>query len=69
MKIKRTDFANRAVRCAVTVYDPWHGHSALMPDVVHESDYPTHSRVLGPDGSALEYEPRPPMGFDLRRKG
>ena len=30
-----------------------------------ESDYPTHSCVLGADGMPLEYEPRPTIGFDL----
>jgi len=69
MKIKRTDFANQPTKAAVTVYDPWTGYSAMMADTVHEGSYPTHSRILGPDGKPLEYEPRPAMGFDLRRRG
>ena len=34
---------------------------------VFESDRPTHSSVLGPDGAPLEYDYQP-IGFDLRRR-
>lgn len=46
----------------------WGGHHPVA-DTVEVGDYPTHSPVLGPDGSPLEYEPRQPVGFDLRPKG
>lgn len=68
MKIKRTDFANMTRRAAVTIYDPWGGDGSVFADTVFEDDCPTHSPILGPDGLPLEYEPRQPIGFDLRRK-
>lgn len=66
MKIKRTRLASVPAKSAVKLDDPWGWEGALFADVVHEGDYPTHSPILGPDGRRLEYEPRPPMGFDLR---
>jgi len=37
-------------------------------DVVHEADCYEYSNVLGPDGRPLQYEPRQPIGFMLRRQ-
>lgn len=31
-----------------------------------ESDHPTESQLLGPDGRSLRYKQRPRVGFDLR---
>lgn len=42
--------------------DGWN-ETAGFADVVFESDLPTHSSVLGPDGKPLRYEPKPPIGF------
>ena len=44
---------------------PWMAESHIYADTVLETDRPTHSRLLGPDGRPLPYEqPRP--GFDLK---
>lgn len=64
MRIPRTTRADTP-RADVWVAD-WHGGSHPYGDVVYVGEYPTHSQVLGPDGSALEYEPRPRVGFDTR---
>lgn len=37
-----------------------------LAEEVEVTDLPTHSPVLGPDGHPIEYEPRTPVGFDLR---
>jgi hypothetical protein len=67
--IPRTRLANEP-RSAAWVSSPWGwGGTAAVADTVHEGDYPTHSSVLGPDGVPLMYEPRQPVGFDLRRGG
>ena len=50
---------------AVEIFDT-DGKSSLYPDVVHENDKPTHSQLLGPDGTPLAYKPHP-VGFQLTR--
>lgn len=51
---------------AAWVSDPWwDGAAHPVADHGHSGEYPTHSRLLGPDGRPLEYEPRPRLGFDL----
>ena len=63
MRVPRTV---RATIRAAWVAEPDYGDQYGYADMVHEGDYPTHSPILGPDGHHLEYEPREPMGFDLR---
>ena len=67
MKIKRTEFANQP-RATVWVHSPdWLDNMAApMSDTAHVGECPTHSPVLGPDGHPLQYESRPPIGFDLK---
>ncbi len=65
MKIKRTELADRS---SVQIFDPWSEGGAVFADTVHVATFPTHSPVLGPDGSHLEYEPRVSVGFDLGAK-
>ena len=68
MRIKRTTAANQP-KGAVWINDAWGNDPAQgFADVVHEGDYPTHSPLLGPDGSHLQYEAREPMGFQLRSR-
>lgn len=55
-------------RSAFAVGDPWSGSSHLYADHVFEQEYNTSSQLLGPDGKPLRYEPRQPLGFDLRRR-
>lgn len=67
MTIKRTAMANQPMGAAWVTY-PWTGEQAAFADHVHAGEYPTHSPILGPDGRPLQYEPRQPLGFDLRGK-
>lgn len=62
--IKRTQLADtpKAATWVGDEYGRAYGHA----DHVFEQDYPTHSPVLGPDGAQLRYEPRQPIGFDLK---
>lgn len=53
---------------ATWVTDFW-GAAHGFADQVHEDDRPNESRLLGPDGHPLRYEPRQPIGFDLRPRG
>ncbi|MFT6456489.1 hypothetical protein [Pseudophaeobacter arcticus] len=39
-----------------------------MSIVVYETEQPTHSTLLGPNGEPLAYRPRPKVGFDLAPK-
>ena len=58
----------RTPRSFAPIRSDWIDTDQLVPDMpreVIESDYPTHSCVLGADGMPLEYEPRPTIGFDL----
>lgn len=41
-----------------------HGYA----DVALEGERPSHSKLLGPDGRPLPYEPRQQVGFDLRKR-
>ena len=68
MKIKRTNFANQP-RAIEWVHDPY-GWDAGQPYAGQAvvGEYPTHSPVLGPDGTPLQYEARCPVGFDLQPK-
>lgn len=66
--IKRTDHANTP-KGAAWVRDIWGEGESPFADTFHEGDFPTHSPVLGPDGRQLQYEARPLMGFDLRKRG
>lgn len=53
------------VKAAITVnydYD-----QAIMADHAFESDKPTHSQLLGPNGAPLAYQ-RQKIGFDLTPK-
>lgn len=56
---------------SLPISDPWDGTTIHFANQVHESDRPTCSQLLGPDGTPLQYAPNPPLGFDLRptRKG
>ena len=63
--IKRTQHANTP-RSAAWVGGYGRYEPAPYADTAMVDDYPTHSPVLGPDGQALQYEPRPSMGFDLK---
>lgn len=63
MTIKRTAHANTPRAATWLSYD-W-PPAAPYADTVHECEYPTHSPIIGPDGAPLQYEPRPPIGFDL----
>jgi hypothetical protein len=66
--IKRTERANQP-RAIEWVHDPygWQSGAPYAGQAVC-NEYPTHSNLLGPNGSPLQYEPRDPVGFDLRRK-
>jgi hypothetical protein len=64
MIIKRTSI----VYGAITINDPWTCEFGIFADTVHSADLPTHSKLLGPDGSNLQYEPRQAIGFDLSVK-
>lgn len=55
----------KKVKMAVTIHDNWNGESGMFADQMHESDKPTHSQLLGPDGKRLAYETQR-LGFDLR---
>lgn len=48
------------------IYDPWSGGSGIFTDEIHETEMPSHSQLLGPDGRPLRYKLRKPIGFDLR---
>lgn len=63
MKIKRTAFGFTSIRADAD--EDWSGRCAGHE--VYESDLPTHSPVLGPDGQPLEYEPRATIGFKVQR--
>lgn len=63
MIIKRTAYANKAVWLS-----DYYGDQYGIADQVIVSDYPTHSPVLGPNGDALMYEPREPMGFKVSKR-
>ena len=67
MIIKRTAMANQP-KAAAWVSDAWSGQGSHFADTVHEGHYPTPSPILGPDGAALQTEPRPPLGLALRSK-
>lgn len=53
-------------KSATWMPDHWGPHG--FADTIHVEDYPTHSPVLGPNGSPLQYAPKQPLGFDLRIK-
>lgn len=53
-------------RAAFGVSDPWERTSHFFADHVFEQEYDSQSRLLGPDGRPLNYEPRQPLGFDLK---
>lgn len=65
--IKRTALSYRR-KASVWIEEPDTGEGAYFANEVYDKDLPTHSPVLGPDGFPLEYEPRQPMGFDLRKR-
>ena len=69
MRIKRTQYADQP-KATVWVHSPWWlgDVSSPMSDTAFVSDYPTHSPILGVDGRPLEYESRPPVGFNLKRR-
>lgn len=54
----------------ISISDPNGYGSHEFATEVHESDKPSHSAILGPDGRPLQYR-RQPLGFDLtpRRHG
>ncbi len=49
---------------AISIPDPYGGGIHDFAVEVHESDKPSHSAVLGPDGRPLRYQ-RHAIGFDL----
>ena len=49
-----------------TVY--WDDYSGRVATIVHETEKPTHSTLLGPDGNPMSYEKKK-IGFDLTPKG
>jgi len=53
---------------AIEIREPWwHGGDGIFyADTCHEHDRPKESKVLGPDGKPLRYEPRQTVGFDLQ---
>lgn len=53
-------------RAAFCVGDPW-GSSHFYADHVFEQEYDSCSKLLGPDGKPLNYQPRQKLGFDLRK--
>lgn len=54
-------------RAAFAVGDPWGGSSHLYADHIFEQEYDSRSKLLGPDGKPLNYQPRQKLGFDLRK--
>jgi hypothetical protein len=64
MIIKRTAIGYGAI----TITDPWSYEFGIFADTVHSADLPTHSQLLGPDGSNIQYETRQAIGFDLSVK-
>ena len=42
------------------------GWTAPHADTVQETEKPTHSKVLGPNGQPLKYQPNP-VGFNLTK--
>lgn len=47
-------------------FDHW--YEANQSITVDDFEYPTHSKLLGPNGQPLAYEPRQKMGFDLSKR-
>ena len=67
--IKRTPASYRP-KAAAWVLDAYGwGTGSPYADTVHMDELPTHSPVLGPDGSPLKYEPPQPVGFCLKPTG
>jgi hypothetical protein len=54
-------------KASFVVVDPWDGQQFLMADEVFETERPTHSKLLGPDGRPIPYV-RQKLGFDLTPK-
>lgn len=55
-------------RAAISVGDPWERLSHFYADHIFEQEYDSRSKLLGPDGKPLAYQPRQKLGFDLRSK-
>lgn len=66
IKVPRSASGYRRVRPARADYEWYEADGGTIQ--VHEDEWPTHSPILGPDGEPLEYEPKPTIGFDLRRR-
>jgi hypothetical protein len=50
----------------LVIFDPWHGEQGVFADtVIEQNPPPQNSRLLGPDGRPLAYEPPQKLGFDL----
>ena len=54
-------------KCALVVVDPWWGGQIHLAGEVEESEKPTHSKLLGPNGEPIPYK-RQKLGFDLTPK-
>ena len=52
---------------ALVVVDPWWGEQMHLAGEVEESEKPTHSKLLGPNGQPIPYK-RQKLGFDLTPK-
>lgn len=50
------------------INDPWSHEQNIVTTGVTEAKHETHSKLLGPDGKPLSYEPRQRFGFDLTPK-
>lgn len=55
---------------SIPITDPYGGWGETyhFANEVTEKERQTHSRLLGPDGKPLSYEPKQPLGFDLTPK-
>lgn len=52
----------------MSVYVDYQEYGGRYATTIHESEKPTHSGLLGPDGKPLKYAQPPRLGFDLTPK-